>query len=125
VQGNIIVNQQGEKRINIKECYPLANFITGNIRKVTWLLRPAHPQLPALLREIRAAIDQDTGDTKTDFAFLFEDRVAPIAEASTALGWKLTPAAYRPLRAHPALAGVLLEPRPLHLKQDLRWKKRD
>jgi DNA polymerase-3 subunit alpha len=123
VQGNIIGGNDG-MRINVKECYPLGNFVTGIVRKVTWLLHPAHAELPAFFRLLRETLNQHSGDTRTEFAFVFEDRVAPVAEASSALGWKLTPAVFQQLRAHPAVAGVQLETKRLELKQDKRWAKR-
>jgi len=123
VQGNIIGGNDG-MRINIKECYPLDNFVTGIVRKVTWLLHPTHPELPAFFRQLRDLLNRQAGDTRMEFAFVFPDRVAPIAEASGALGWKLTAAAFQELRAHPAVAGVQLETKRLELKQDRRWGKR-
>jgi len=123
VQGNIIGGNDGT-RINIKECYPLENFVTGIVRKVTWLLRPAHPELPAFFRLLRDTINGQSGDTRMEFAFVFDDRAAPVAEASGALGWKLTAPVFQQLRAHPAVAGVQLETKRLELKQDRRWAKR-
>jgi DNA polymerase-3 subunit alpha len=55
---------------------------------------------------------------------VFDDRAAPVAEASGALGWKLTAPVFQQLRAHPAVAGVQLETKRLELKQDRRWAKR-
>ncbi len=123
VQGNIIGGNDGT-RINIKECYPLENFVTGIVRKVTWLLHPAHPELPAFFRLLRDTINGQSGDTRMEFAFVFDDRAAPVAEASGALGWKLTAPVFQQLRAHPAVAGVQLETKRLELKQDRRWAKR-
>ncbi len=123
VQGNIIAGNDGA-RINVKECYPLDPFVTGVVRKVTWLLKPDHPGLPAFLKQLRETIDRQTGDTRVQFGFLFEDRVAPLAEVSSALSWKLTAPVFQELRAHPAVAGVQLETKPLDLKQDRRWSKR-
>jgi DNA polymerase-3 subunit alpha len=123
VQGNIIGGNDGT-RINIKECYPLENFVTGIVRKVTWLLHPEHPELPAFLRELRQAVTGAPGDTRIELGFLFDGRVAPIAETSGALAWKLTPAVFQHIRAHPAVAGVQIETKRLELKQDRRWSKR-
>ena len=123
VQGNIIVNQEGP-RINVKECYPLDTQVAGLVKKVTWLLHPAHPEAPAFLRQLRETLNAQVGDTRVEFGFVFADRVAPIAEASTALTWKLNAASFQQLRAHPAVAGVLIETRRLELKDDRRWKKR-
>ena len=123
VQGNIIGGHDGT-RINIKECYQLDGFVTGIIRKVTWLLHPDHPELPAFFRQLRDTINQQPGDTRMEFAFVFPDRAAPVAEASGALGWKLTAAGFQEFRAHPAVAGVQLESKRLELKQDRRWGKR-
>ncbi|GIK99989.1 MAG: DNA-directed DNA polymerase [Alphaproteobacteria bacterium] len=123
VQGNIIAGNDGA-RINVKECYPLDTYVTGIVRKVTWLLRPDHPELPAFLRLLRETVNKQTGDTRLEFGFLFDDRIAPIAEVSGALSWKLTAPVFQELRAHPAVAGVQLEAKRLELKQDRRWGKR-
>ncbi len=123
VQGNIIVNHEGA-RVNVKECYPLDAQVAALIKQVTWLLNPAHRDTAAFLDTLRETLDQQSGDTRVCIGFVFEDRVAPIAEASSALAWKLNAAAFQRLRAHPAIAGVLLESRPLDLKEDRRWKKR-
>ena len=123
VQGNIIVNQEGP-RINVKECYPLDGAACTNVKKVRWLLHPAHPALSAFLRELRDTLNRQVGDTRVEFAFVFEDRMASVAEASHALSWKLNAITFQQLRAHPAVAGVEIETRHLELKEDRRWKKR-
>jgi len=123
VQGNIIVNQEGA-RINVKECYPLDAQVASLVRKVIWLLRPDHPGLPEFLHELRATLNRETGDARVEFAFAFGDRVSPVAEASTALTWKVNAAAFQRLRAHPAVAGTMVETRRLELREDRRWKKR-
>ncbi|MBI5771687.1 MAG: DNA polymerase III subunit alpha [Verrucomicrobia bacterium] len=123
VQGAIIVNQEGA-RINVKECYPLDVQVAGLVRKVIWLLRPAHRELPAFLKQLRETLTTQTGDTRVEFGFVFEDRVTPLAEASTALAWKLNAGTFQALRAHPAVAGVQIETKRLELKQERRWGKR-
>jgi DNA polymerase III subunit alpha len=123
VQGNILVNQEGA-RINVKECYPLDAQVAGLVKKVTWLLHPAHREVPGFLRQLRDTLNKQVGDTRVEFAFVFEGRVAPFAEASTALTWKLNAGSFQLLRTHPAVAGVLVETRHLELKEDRRWKKK-
>ncbi|HVU36154.1 MAG TPA: DNA polymerase III subunit alpha [Opitutaceae bacterium] len=123
VQGNILVNQEGA-RINVKECYALDGQVARLVRKVTWLLRPEHRELPAFLQQLRETLNKQVGDTRVEFGFVFEDRVAPMAEASTALSWKINAASFQQLRTHPAVAGVLIETRALELVQDRRWSKR-
>jgi DNA polymerase-3 subunit alpha len=123
VQGNVLVNQEGA-RINVKECYPLDVQVAGLVKKVTWLLHPSHPGVPAFLQQLRETLNKQVGDTRVEFAFVFDGRVAPIAEASTALSWKLNAPSFQQLRLHPAVAGVLVETRHLELKEDRRWKKR-
>jgi DNA polymerase-3 subunit alpha len=76
------------------------------------------------LQKLRETLNKQVGDTRVDFAFVFDDRVAPIAEASNALTWKLNAGAFQALRAHAAVAGVQVETRRLELKDDRRWKKR-
>ncbi len=124
VQGNILVGPDGA-RINVKECYPLDAFVSSAVRKVTWLLHPAHRELPAFLHQLRDTLNAQAGDTRVEFAFVFEDRVAPVAEASSALAWKLNAPTFQQLRAHPAVAGVQLETKRLELKQERRWSKRN
>ncbi len=123
VQGNIIHGQEGP-RINLKEVYPLDGQVAGLVKKITWLLHPTHPELPAFLKQLRETLNKQAGDTKVLFGFVFEDRIAPIAEASTALAWKLNAPSFQKLRQHPAVAGVQIETRPVELKEDRRWKKR-
>jgi DNA polymerase-3 subunit alpha len=123
VQGNIIAGNDGA-RVNVKECYALDSFVSGIVRKVTWLLKPEHPELPAFLQRLRSTISSQTGDTRIEFSLLFEDRVASLAEVSNALSWKLTASVFQELRAHPAVAGVQLETKRLELKNDRKWAKR-
>jgi DNA polymerase-3 subunit alpha len=123
VQGNIIQGNDGP-RLNIKECYPLEPAVTGHVRKVTWLLHPEHPELIDFLRQLRAAVNAASGDTRLELAFVFDGRVAPMADASPGLTWKLTSQGFQELRAHPAVAGVQLEAKKLELKPDRRWGKR-
>jgi DNA polymerase-3 subunit alpha len=123
VQGNILKGDDGA-RINVKECYPLENFTSGIVKRVTWLLHPGHPELPAFLRTVRETLNKQVGETKTEFGFLFDGRVASIAEASSALGWKLSPATFQELRSHPAGAGVQIETKRLEIKETRRWAKR-
>ena len=123
VQGNILVNQEGA-RINVKECYPLDAQVAGLVRKVVWLLHPTHAGVPDFLHQLRATLNKQVGDTRVEFAFVFEGRMAPFAEASTALTWKINAASFQQLRSHAAVAGVLIETRHLELKEDRRWKKK-
>lgn len=123
VQGNIIVNHEGA-RVNVKEAYPLENQVAGLVKKVVWLLHPQHRELSSFLRQLRSTLDKQSGDTRIEFAFVFNDRVAPYAEVSTALNWKINAPAFQQLRSHSAVAGVQITTRPLELKQDRRWSKR-
>ncbi len=123
VLGNIIVGTEGP-RINVKEASALDNYVSSNVRKVTWLLHPSHLELPAFLRLLRDTLNKQGGDTRVEFGFLFEDRVVSIAEVSGALSWKLNAPAFQALRAHSAVAGVQIETKRLELKQDRKWAKR-
>jgi DNA polymerase-3 subunit alpha len=124
VQGNLLAGQDGP-RLNVRECYPLDQRVASSIKKITWLLYPDHPDLPSFFRALRAAIDASYGDTRSEFAFLGEGRVAAVAEASSGLGWKLTPESFQQLRAHPAVAGTVAEARQLQLKENRRWSRRE
>ncbi|HTU02869.1 MAG TPA: hypothetical protein VMG58_13665, partial [Candidatus Sulfotelmatobacter sp.] len=123
VQGNIIRGTDGP-RVNVKECYPLDAAVTRLVRRVTWLLRPAHPEIGHFLRGLRETVVRETGDTRMEFALLIEDGNAPVAQASAALSWRLTAPVFRDLRSHPCVAGVALETRPLELKPDSGWARR-
>jgi len=123
VLGTVMRGTDGA-RLNVRECYPLDAYLPGQIRKVTWLLSPEHPDLPDFLRKLRTAIDGANGDTKIELAFAFDDHVAPIAETSFALKWQVTPAAFQELRGHAAVAGTMVEARPPELKEQRRWGKR-
>ncbi len=111
-------------RLNVKECYPLEGYLPGAVRKVTWLLKPEDPEVPDFLRKLRAAIDAANGETKIELGFLFDGRTAPVAETSFALNWRVTPEAFQQLRGHAAVAGTLVESRPVELKEQRRWGKR-
>jgi DNA polymerase-3 subunit alpha len=123
VQGNLLAGNDGV-RINVRECYPLDLSVTSLVKKVTWLLHPDHPGLADFLRLLRATVDAHYGDTRLEFAFVFNDRIAPFAEASAGLGWKLAPAQFQQLRAHPAVAGTLIEAKRLQLKETRRRGRR-
>jgi DNA polymerase-3 subunit alpha len=123
VQGNVILGNDGA-RINVKECYPLEAAVASLVKKITWLVRPAHPELPAFLRLLRTTVNQAPGDTRMEFAFVFDDRTAPVAEASAALTWKIAGKTFQELRRHPAVAGALIEAKHLELRPDRRWGKR-
>lgn len=124
VQGNILVSEDGA-RINVKECYPLDNFVTGSVKRVSWLLHPQHPQLNEFLRLLRETLNKQVGDTKISIGFVFENRITAMSEASTALGWKLNAMRFQELRAHPAVAGVELETKKLEIKETRRWAKKN
>ena len=79
VQGNIIVSQDGA-RINVKECYPLENFVSGSVRRVTWLVNPQHRELNDFLRLLRETLNQNTGDTKISVGLVFEQRATAVSE---------------------------------------------
>ena len=111
-------------RLNVRECYPLDGAVPAVVRKITWLLRPDHPETPAFLRALRAAVDASYGDTRIEFAAVFEDRVAAVAEAAAGLGWRVSAEQFQQLRGHPAVAGALVEVKRLQLKEARRWARR-
>ena len=123
VLGNVIQGNDGA-RLNVKECYPLEPAVTSLVKKVTWLLPPAHPQTLDFFRRLRDAVTKASGDTRIELAFLFDDRAAPVAEASNGLTWKLTAQSFQELRTHPAVVGVQLEAKKLELKPDRRRARR-
>ena len=123
ILGNVMRGDDGA-RLNVKECYPLDAHLPGVIRKVTWLLDPAHPELPDFLRKLRTTITGSGGETRVELAFLFENRVAPIAETASSLNWRVAPAAFQELRSHPAVAGTQIEARRPEIKETRRWAKR-
>jgi len=123
VQGNLIRGADGP-RLNVKECYGLDPAVARIVRKVTWLLRPEHPGTESFLRGLRDTVVREPGDTRLEFAMLLDGGVAPVAEASAGLSWRLTAAGFQALRSQPCVAGVALDARPLELKPDARWARR-
>ncbi|HTL68940.1 MAG TPA: DNA polymerase III subunit alpha [Lacunisphaera sp.] len=123
VLGTVLRSPDGV-RLNVKECYPLDGYLPTAVRKVTWLLKPDHPDLPDFLKKLRAAIDAANGDTRVELAFLFEERAAPVAEVASSLNWRVAPTVFQELRAHAAVAGTVVEPRRPELKEQRRWAKR-
>jgi DNA polymerase-3 subunit alpha len=123
VLGNVIVGTDGA-RLNVKECYPLDSAVVPLVRQVTWLLKPQHPEAAAFLRKMRELINLQPGDTRIAFGFVLDGAVAAVAEASHALTWRLSPAAFQELRHHPAVAGVQVEAKRVELKPDRRWGRK-
>ena len=123
ILGNVISGTDGA-RINAKECYPLEAAVAANVRKITWLLDPAGADVVGFLRQLRQTVDRQPGDTRTEFAFVFPDRATPLAEASPALGWRVSPAGFHSLRAHAAVRGAHLEAKRLEFKQERRWTRK-
>ena len=123
VLGTVLRSPDGV-RLNVKECYPLEGYLPGTIKRVTWLLKPEHPDVPDFLKKLRAAIDAANGETKIELGFVFADRAAPVAEASFALNWRVTPEAFQQLRSHAAVAGTLVESRRPELKEQRRWGRK-
>ena len=120
VLGTIIVGQEGP-RINVKEAYPLGSYTQSHVRRIRWLLHPGHPRTTEFVRQLRTTLDQHPGDTRIELGFVFEHRVAALAEASSALGFRFQPDAYKALRRHPAVAGLQVETKRLELKNDRKW----
>ena len=115
-------------RISVKECYPIDPALINQVRKVTWLLDPAHAEAPAFLQRMRDRVVAEPGDTRLEFGFVLKDHLAPIAEASPSLSWKLTAPAFQSLRAHPAVVGAQIETKRLEFKRRSprgEWNRRE
>ena len=123
VLGNIMRGTDGA-RLNVKECYPLDAYLPTAVRKITWALHPEHPGLPDFLKKLRAAINASGGETRVELAFVFEGCAAPVAEIAPSLAWRVSPAAFQELRSHPAVAGTVIEPRRVEIKETRRWSNR-
>ncbi len=124
ILGTVMVRDDGA-RINVRETYPLADYVAQNVKRVTWLLNPDNPENGEFMSSLRPILDARGGRTGTSFGFLGENRAAAIADVSTALDWTLTGEVFHTLRAHPAVAGVQIEANGLELKeQKRRWGKK-
>jgi DNA polymerase-3 subunit alpha len=123
VLGTILKGDDGA-RINVKECYPLDAHTAQSIRRVTWLVDSRHPEAGDFMTALRASLNAHVGDTRTELAMAIGERFAPVAEISTALGWKVSGSEFQRLRAHPAVLGVEVEAKALSLKEVRRWPKR-
>ncbi len=121
--GTVMVNEEGA-RLNVREAYPLPNYVASNVKQVTWLLDPANPDNSSFLRSLRPILDGQSGPTSTSLGFVGPDRAIAVADVSTALDWKLSGEVFQVLRNHPAVVGVQIETSPLELKQNARWGKR-
>ena len=123
ILGNVMRGDDGA-RLNVKECYVLDGYLPGNIREITWLLQPEHPQLPDFLRKLRETLNGAGGDTRIRLGFIFEGRAAPVAEVASSLNWRVDGTAFQTLRQHPAVAGTQVEARRFEIKETRRWAKR-
>ena len=87
------------------------------------MFRAENPAVPDFLQKLREAVNARSGETRMQFAFLTnDDAAAAVAEASTALSWRVSPTVFQTLRQHPAVTDVLIDTRRLELKQS-RWGK--
>ncbi|MDB6166225.1 MAG: dnaE, partial [Lacunisphaera sp.] len=120
ILGTVMKGTDGA-RLNVKECYALDSYLPGAVRKVTWLLHPEHKELPDFLKKLRTTINGAGGETRVELAFLFEGRAAPVAEVASALNWRVSPPTFQELRSHPAVAGAVIEPRRVEIKETRRW----
>lgn len=123
ILGTILKGDDGA-RINVKEAYPLDAYVSNNLKRVTWLLQPDHPETPRFLERLRQTLNKHVGDTRTEIAFVFDRRIAPLSEISTALGWKVSASAFQELRAHPCVLGVQVEAKRLEIKETRKWAKK-
>jgi DNA polymerase-3 subunit alpha len=116
ILGNVMRGDDGA-RLNVKECYPLDAHICNNIRELTWLLHPNHKELNDFLTKLKAILLATGGDTRIKMGFVFDGRATPIAEAPSSLNWRVNPAIFQELRQHLAVAGTLIEARPMEIKE--------
>jgi DNA polymerase-3 subunit alpha len=123
VLGTILKGDDGA-RINVKECYPLDAHTAQSIRRVTWLVDSRHVEAGDFLTALRTSLNAHVGDTRTELAMAVGEGFAPVAEISTALGWKVSGTEFQRLRTHPAVLGVEVEAKTLSLKEVRRWPKR-
>jgi DNA polymerase-3 subunit alpha len=127
VLGTVLRSADGV-RLNVKECYPLASYLPGAVRKVTWVLRPESVDNDDFISELRKELEGAKGEVETDVGFYFgngdQQGDIAISEVASALGWKLSAQSYHSLRQHPAVVGALVDPRPVEIKETRRWQKR-
>ncbi|MCC5021531.1 MAG: DNA polymerase III subunit alpha [Candidatus Synoicihabitans palmerolidicus] len=123
IMGTIIVRDDGP-RVNVREAYPLANYVSSNVKRVIWLLKPDNPENDDFLQQLRPILDAQSGQTTTTFGFLGENHTIAMADVSPALNWKLSGEIFQILRKHPAVQGVQIEASGLELKEQKHWGKR-
>jgi DNA polymerase-3 subunit alpha len=123
VLGTVLRSADGV-RLNVKECYPLASYLPGAIKKVTWVLQPENAENTDFLLELRKELENSKGDVSTDVGFLFGENDVALSEAASALGWRLNPPGYHALRRHPAVIGALVDAKPVEIKETRRCAKR-
>jgi len=123
IGGTVMVRDDGA-RLNVREAHPLAGYVANHIKRLTWLLKPDHPETRAFLEQLRPTLQEQPGSTATSIGFMTGDEVAVVGEVSTALGWKLSGEEFQRLRSHPAVAGVQIDAKPLELHEPMRRRRR-
>jgi DNA polymerase III subunit alpha len=121
VLGISLRNEEGQ-RLMTREIYRLDHVLSGLFKKITWVLKPSD-EAESFFSALRTELDQSFGSTAVEIGFLMDDDVVLTAPCSSALTWKVDPAAFRRLRKHPAVVGCLFETAPINMKeQKRRWK---
>jgi DNA polymerase-3 subunit alpha len=119
-----VLNRDGDIRYSAREIQPLARALPDLIKKITWILRP-EAEADAFLRELREVLDRQSGPTHIAIGFLEEDDFIALAEVSQFLRWRVEPAEFKRLRAHPAVVGCLIDTKGIPPAAPRRWGKRN
>ncbi|MEX2382135.1 MAG: DNA polymerase III subunit alpha [Opitutales bacterium] len=117
-----VMNQDGDSRLVCNELFPLSAAVAGQIKKISWILRP-EPEAEGFLKDLRTTIDKAFGDTIIQIGFLMDDQHAAVAETAGSLSWRIDPVAFQRLRNHPSVVGALIDTHPL-AEREPAWKKR-
>ncbi|MBL4576062.1 MAG: DNA polymerase III subunit alpha [Opitutaceae bacterium] len=123
VSGSVFKNEEGI-RFTAQDVQPLRSQITSLVKQVTWLLKPG-PEADIFLHELYNAVDTQVGDTHLRIGFVDDSGYAAMAETAASLTWGINPISFAKLRKMPAVAGCIIETKPLKMKESKRrWGKK-
>jgi len=103
----LVGRRNGEVSLAAREVFDLEQSIPRVIQSITFILRPG-AEAAEFLRELRATIDRQHGNTEIRVAFLIDDQILD-TETAGSLQLEVTGARFKQLRRHPAVSGVRVE----------------
>jgi DNA polymerase-3 subunit alpha len=119
-----VFNRDGDARLSVREAHALDRALPAMLKRITWVLRPG-PEAADFAAALRTTLEGCSGETFVEIGFLSENDYVAIAEVSAAFRWRVDPAAFRRLRRHAAVAGCVVETKPVAPAEPRRWARRN